>query len=311
VLFINVPIGLFVVLLAPKYVAESPKNPGKFDLIGAVASALGMTGVVFGLVRTADHGWGDAVALISLAVGVLLLIAFILVERGAAQPIMPLGLFADRSRTGAYIGLLLVPMVTLSMQFLLVQFVQVVSGFNPLQAGLAFLPMAAGLFVTAQQAAKPMTKYGAKATSAMGIALLLISTLWLTQITATTSFWAGVFGPLLLAGAGLGFVVVPFNVLIMSTVDPKESGAASGVLQALMMTGASLGVAVLSTVYATVLGENAAPTNDAIAEGMRAGFWASSGFALLALLIVAFVIKSPAKEKAAVPAVPEVAEQAG
>lgn len=110
------------------------------------------------------------------------------------------------------------------------------------------------------------------------------------------------FGPLLLAGAGLGFVVVPFNVLIMSTVDPKESGAASGVLQALMMTGASLGVAILSTVYATVSGGGTAPTNTDIADGMSAGFLVSTGFAVLALLVALFVIKSPAAHQDTTPA---------
>lgn len=128
--------------------------------------------------------------------------------------------------------------------------------------------------------------------------LLLAGTLWQIQLAATTGYWAGVFGPLLPAGAGLGFVVVPFNVLVMSTVDLKESGAASGVLQALMMTGASLGVAILSTVYATVAGGNTEGGSAAIADGMRAGFWVSTGFAALALLVALVVIKSLAKQAA-------------
>ncbi|MFG2049803.1 MFS transporter [Micromonospora sp. NPDC048935] len=302
VLFVNVPVGLFVLLFARRFVDESPRTVGRFDLPGAATSLVGMVGVVFGLVRTAEQGWNDPLTLVGLSVGVLSLIAFVLLERTAPQPIMPLGVFADRSRAGAYLGLLLVPMVTLSMQFLLILFVQEVSGFNPLQAGLAFLPMAAGLLVTAQNAARPLGRYGAKATAATGVVVLLIATAWLTQISATTGYLAGLFGPLLLAGAGLGLVAVPLNVTIMSTVDPEDAGAASGLLQAIMMSGATLGVAVLSTVYTSVVGdapqvEGTAPTAALIANGMRSGFQVSTGLAVLALLMVLFVIRSPASRR--------------
>ncbi|MFI6236626.1 MFS transporter [Micromonospora sp. NPDC050784] len=299
VLFINVPIGLLVLLFARRFVIEPPKTIGRFDLLGATTSLVGMVGVVFGLVRTADHGWGDRLALVGLSVGVLSLVAFVLVERTATQPIMPLGLFAERSRAGAYLGLLLVPMVTLSMQFLLVLFVQEVSGFSPLEAGLTFLPMAVGLLVTAQNAARPLGRYGAKATAATGVVVILIATAWLTQISATTGYLTGLFAPLLLAGAGLGLVVVPLNVTIMSTVDPKDSGAASGLLQAIMMAGATLGVALQSTVYTSAIEgvprvAGTAPTAAAIAEGMSSGFLVSTGIAALALLTVLFALRSPA-----------------
>ncbi|MEU8288309.1 MFS transporter [Micromonospora sp. NPDC048905] len=299
VLFVNVPVGLFVLLFARRFVDESPRTAGRLDLPGAATSLVGMVGVVFGLVRTAEHGWNDPLTLVGLSVGVLSLIAFVVIERTAPQPIMPLGVFADRSRAGAYLGLLLVPMVTLSMQFLLILFVQEVSGFSPLQAGLAFLPMAAGLLVTARNAARPLGRYGAKTTAATGVVVLLIATAWLTTITATTGYLAGLFGPLLLAGAGLGLVAVALNVTVMSTVDPENAGAASGLLQAIMMAGATLGVAVLSTVYTSVVGDTpqvtgAAPTASLIADGMRSAFQVSTGIAVLALLTVLFTVASPA-----------------
>ncbi|MER7007664.1 MFS transporter [Dactylosporangium sp. NPDC000555] len=294
-LLVNVPIGLLMVLLAPRYVTETPRNPGRFDLIGALTSALGATGIVFGLARAADHGWTDPFTLLPLIAGAVALIAFVVLERRAAHPIVPLGLFADRSRAGAYLGILLVPMVTLSMQFLLVQFMQEVLGFSPLLAGPAFLPMAGGMLITAQNAARPLGRYGARVTAATGISLILAGALWLTQISAATGFWTGIFGPLLLAGAGLGLVVVPFNVTIMSTVDPKISGAASGVLQAAMMIGASLGIAILATVSSinTAAGTPVGTPvgNEAIAEGMRAGFWTSSAFAALALAVTLILLR--------------------
>lgn len=302
VLLINVPIGLVVGLLAPKYVAESPRHPGRFDTLGAVTSALGVTGIVYGLVRSADHGWGDTVGAVMIPVGVLLLVAFVFVERSAAQPVLPLRIFADRGRAVGFLGMLLVPMVTMSMQFLLVQYLQQVSGFSPLLAGLAFLPMAAGLLVTSQTAVRVLGRIGLKPTAVTGAVLIAAGVAWLTAISADTGYLTGIAGPMLLVGAGLGFVVVPFNITIMSTVDQSEAGAASGGLQTVMMTGASLGIAALSSVYAATVnpggGVVALPDPVTISDGMRNAFVASLVFAVVVLALVLFVLPSARKAAA-------------
>ncbi|GGO66131.1 MFS transporter [Nonomuraea cavernae] len=295
VLFINVPIGLFAILVAPRYVAKSPTRAGRFDVSGALTSVFGLVGVALALARTVEHGWQDPVALAALTTGVVLLVAFVLIESRARQPIMPLRLFADRTRAAAFAGLLLIPMVTVSMQFFVVQFLQEVLHHSPLQAGLAFLPMAIGMLLTAQNASKAIAKFSAKTVALVGVALLVAGVAWLVPISAMTSYVAGIAGPLLLAGVGLGLVVVPFNMAIMSTVDPAESGVAAGVLQTAMLIGASVGLAALSTVYASTIEENSAsvtrPTVDAIAAGMGAAFAVSLGFAATALLIIFFVMK--------------------
>ncbi|GII97474.1 MFS transporter [Sinosporangium siamense] len=288
-LLINVPIGLVVLFLTPRYVEESAADSGSFDLVGAVASVAGLTALTFGLVRAADHGWEDGVP--ALAVGVVLLIAFVWLERRVRQPILPLRLFADRTRAAAFAIMLLVPMVTLSMQFLLVQFLQEVMGFSPLAAGAAFLPMAIGMLVAAQYASRLVGRFGAGPVGLGGLAALAAATGWLTRLSAETGYADGVFGPVLLTGVGLGLVIVPFNVVVMTGVDPAESGVASGVLQALNLTGASLGVAILSAVYALVK-PGAGP--QAVAEGMRAAFGAGLGVVAVAtLVVVAFVRKKP------------------
>lgn len=303
VLLINVPIGLVVLLLAPRHVVESPRHAGRFDLTGALTSAIGVVAVVFALVRVAEHGWTDVSLPAILAVGVALLVAFVLVERRAEQPIMPLGLFADRTRAAGFLNMLLVPMVTMSFQFLIIQFLQLVLDFSPLQAGLAFLPMALGLLVTSQNAVKALGRFGTKATAVAGLVMLLAATAWLITISASTTYFGGIFAPMLLVGAGLGLVVVPVNVAIMSTVDPADAGAASGVLQTTMMTGASLGIAILSAVYAATVDSTSAVAigDETIASGMRNGFIASAVFAVLALVVTLVLLKSP-------PAAPAPAE---
>ncbi|SDG94641.1 drug resistance transporter, EmrB/QacA subfamily [Sinosporangium album] len=313
VLFVNVPIGVIVLLLAPKYVQESERHPGRFDLAGAVASVVGLVALTFGLVRAAEHSWSNTATVATLAAGVILIAGFVLIESHAKQPIMPLRLFADRNRAGAFAIMLLVPMVTLSMQFLTVQFLQEVLEFTPLFAGLAFLPMAVGMLVAAQNTAKVLGRAGPKKTGLAGMVVLLAGLAWLTQLSPATGYFTGVFGPMLLLGVGMGLVIVPFNILVMSTADPAESGAASGVLQTVNMTGASLGVAILSAVYTSVLtggtGAGATFAAETVSQGMRTAFTVSLGIGVAALLVVLLVIKTPTPAPAAPE--PEAAEPKG
>ncbi|MGW0484779.1 MFS transporter [Nonomuraea sp. NPDC003214] len=289
VLFVNVPIGLLVIALAPRVLAEAPRRPGRFDVAGALTSVAGLGAVAFALARAAEHGWRDVTALVALACGAGLLAAFVRVEARARQPILPLRLFADRARAGAFAGLLLLPMVTMSTQFLIVQFLQEVLGHNALQAGLAFLPMALGMLLTAQSAPRVITRLTARAVAITGVALIGAGVAWLVPISATTGYVTGIAGPLLLVGAGLGLVVVPFNLAIMSTVAPADTGAAAGVLQTAMLTGASLGIAILSSVYASVAGNTGSTGNAvavAVADGMGAAFTVGLGITALALVLV-------------------------
>ncbi|MDN5727511.1 MAG: MFS transporter, partial [Propionibacteriales bacterium] len=296
VLLINVPIGILVLLLGPKHVAESPRHTGRFDVAGAATSAIGLVAVVFALARTADHGWGDAATIAILVAGAILLAVFVLIERRAEQPILPLSLFADRTRVAGFANMLLVPMVTMSFQFLIIQFLQLVLDYSALQAGLAFLPMAAGLLITSRLATKALAKFGAKPTALTGLLLLTAAAGWLTAISEHTSYFGGIFGPTLLVGLALGLIIVPINVAIMSTVDPADAGAAAGVLQTTMMTGSALGIGILSAIYANTVDSQSAVSisDDLVAHGMRNGFIAATIFAVAALLITLVILKAPA-----------------
>ncbi|MEV5571369.1 MFS transporter [Spirillospora sp. NPDC052269] len=306
VLLVNVPIGVLVVALTPRVVDESPRLGGRFDLAGALTSALGLAALTLGLARVGN--WP-----IAIGVGALLLVAFVLVERRAVQPITPLRLFADRARSSALLALLLIPMTTMSAQFLIVQYLQEALGWGALRAGLAFLPMALGMFATARYAPRVMGVLSWRLVALLGTVLMTGGLAWLAFLPETNGYTLGVAGPLLLLGAGLGFVVVPFNMSIMSTVAPADSGAAAGLLQTAMLTGASMGIAVLSSVYTSSVEGHAATESvraSVIADGMSSAFAVATALATAALLVVLVAFRTPAPTVSEAPLEPAPHEPA-
>src|SRR5215211_5303080 len=140
VLFVNVPIGLLLAALAPLYIAESERQPGRFDLAGAFTSTAGMTALVYGFIRAAEEGWSDAGTIGSFAAAVVLLAAFLSIETRIRQPITPLHMLRERNRAGTYVIMLALAAALFGQFFFLTLFVQDVLGYSPLRAGIAFLP---------------------------------------------------------------------------------------------------------------------------------------------------------------------------
>ena len=248
--FINLPVGLALILAAPRYLPETERGPGRFDMPGALSSTLGMTALVYGIVRSADAGWADPVTVAALVAGVVLLAAFVLNEWRARQPIMPLRLFASRERTGAYAARILFLGAMMGFWFFLTQYLQGVRGYSPLGAGLAFLPMTAVNFVVAVAVPRLTRRLGNGLLLAGGMAVTTIGMLWLSRLTADTSYVAGVALPMVLIGAGQGGVLGPLTAAGISGVAPRDAGAASGLVNVAHQLGGSLGLGVLVTVFA-------------------------------------------------------------
>ncbi len=162
VLFVNVPIAIVIAVLASKVLHESERHAGHFDFAGALLSTLGMVALVYGFIRASQEGWRDPVTLGSFAAAVVLLTLFILNERRSPQPITPLHMFADRNRAGTYGIMLMLACAIFGMFFFLTLFVQIVLGFSPIQAGLAFLPVSVVIAVGAGVTARLLPKYGPK-----------------------------------------------------------------------------------------------------------------------------------------------------
>jgi EmrB/QacA subfamily drug resistance transporter len=302
VLFVNVPIGVAVILTAPRFLPESERQPGRFDITGALTSTAGMTLLVFGFIQAASHGWSNRMAIGAFAAAMVLLAAFLANESRARQPITPLRLFADRGRAGSYLTRLLLVAGMFGMFYFLTQFVQDILGFSPLSAGIAFLPMTAALFSVSRLSPRLLARFGPKALMVAGLIPAVIGMAWLSRISPGSDYVSGVLGPMLLLGGGMGVAFVPLTMASLAGVEPRDSGAASSMVNVTQQVGGSLGLAILVTAFASAsrdaarhpaahLASVAQAHQQAIVHGMASAFTLAAVFDVLALLIVLLVIR--------------------
>jgi EmrB/QacA subfamily drug resistance transporter len=294
VFFVNLPIGLAIAVLAPRYLAEPERHRGRFDLAGAATSATGMLALVYGFIRVASDGWTDGGTVAAFTVATGLLVAFVTIERRAPQPITPLRLLADRRRAGAYLTMLMLPATMFGAFFFLTQFIQEVLRFSPIEAGLAFLPMTGVMFAVVRMVPRVLPRTGARPLLLVGGALIIAADLWLTQVTPDTSYVGGVLGPMVLLGIGAGCSFMPLSTTILAGVAGEDSGAAAGLLQASQWVGGSLGLAVLVTVFGTASRHAATggqPATEVLAQGIAAAFAGAAVVAMAALLTTYVALK--------------------
>jgi EmrB/QacA subfamily drug resistance transporter len=302
VLFINVPIGLAVVAIAPLFVAETPRLPGRFDLAGAVAATAGVTTLVYGFIRAAASGWGDQLTLAAFGAAAVVLALFVVTETRARQPITPMRLFADTSRAGSFIARLLLIAGMFGVFYFLTEFLQKVMGFSPLRAGVAFLPMTFALFGVSRLAPRLMPKVGAKPLMIAGMLPAIASMAWLWRVTPATGYWPGIFGPMLLIGLGMGLVFVPLTTASLAGVPASDSGAASGLVNMLQLAGGSLGLGVLVAVFGTASRHAAshplagltslAQSQQALTHGIATAFGFAALLDVASLLVIITMIRS-------------------
>jgi EmrB/QacA subfamily drug resistance transporter len=302
VLFINVPIGVAVLVAAPLFVAETPRLPGRFDLAGALTATAGVTALVYGFIRAAGSGWGDHLALAAFGAAAVMLAAFIFTETRARQPITPLRLFGDSSRSGSFAARLLLIAGMFGMFFFLTQFLQEILGFSPLRAGVAFLPMSAALFAMSRLAPRLMPRLGAKPLMVAGMLPAIASMAWLSQVTPVARYWPDIFGPMLLLGVGMGLVFVPLTTASLAGVPPEDSGAASGFVNMLQLVGGSLGLGVLVSVYGTATRHAAghpppglsafAQAQHAATHGMATAFGLAALLDVCSLLLIVALVRT-------------------
>jgi EmrB/QacA subfamily drug resistance transporter len=287
-LFINVPIGVVLVALAPAYLPETERHTGEFDLAGALTSTLGMSALVYGLVRAAETSWGNAVALASFAAAALMLTAFVAIERRARQPITPLRLFASRERVGAYAARLLMVGAMFGMFFYVTQFLQGADGYSALKAGLSFLPVTLTIFAMVKVVPRLLGRIGQEPTLIGGLVLALVGLLWLSRISTTTDYWTGIAIPMLLIGAGMGLAFTPLTQAAIAGVDHRDAGAASGLVNAFQQLGSTIGIGLLVTVFAAASEGSGAK---ALAEGVPSTITVSAALIALALAVVLGVMR--------------------
>ncbi len=304
-LFINVPIGVALILAAPRFLPETERRPGQFDLRGALSSTLGMTALVYGIVRAASAGWSDAVTIASFAGGVVQLALFVVNERRAEQPITPLRLFAHRERAGAYAARVLFVGAMFGMFFFLTQYLQGVKGYGPLEAGVAFLPLTLVMFSMVSVVPGLIARFGNARMLATGVAIALTGMAWLSQLSAGTSYLTGIALPMAILGIGAGIAFTPLTAVGVTDVAPEDAGAASGLVNVAHQLGGSVGLGVLVTVFAEATPKltgrslaSATAQADGLAHAISTSLTVGTGMLAAALVVVLAVIRPvrPAEE---------------
>lgn len=293
-LFVNVPIGAVVLVLARRFVTETPRVRGRFDVVGAVTATLGSVAVVHGFISAADRGWTSPVTLASFVAGVALIGLFVHTESRVAAPLLPLALVRNRSRAGALVLMALVVGAQFSTFFLVTQYLQLVLGFSPVATGAAFLPLSLAIFATSRVSARLVGRVGPRPLLLVGTLGLTTSFVWLSTISTTSTYAAHLLGALVLNGVSAALVFMPVTVVVLGGVERTQAGTVSGLLQTAQQLGGAVGLAAIVSVYAS----QAVPGQ--FVPGVEPAFLTAATLALIAFAVAAFVLRGH-RTRAAVP----------
>ena len=251
VLFVNAPIGVGLAVATPFVLADSGRSGGRLAATDAVTSTLGMAALVYGFIHAANPaaGWRNAQTIASFAAALVLLTTFVVMQSRSRQPLMPLRLFRNPTRVGAYTVMLIVGAAVFAMFFFLTQYVQKVMGFSPIKAGFAFLPVSATIVVVAQIASRLVTKVPARALIGGGTFSAGCGLLYLSTLGVGSSYVAHVLPSILLIAVGMGMTFVPITLAAVTGVEAQDTGIASAMLNVGQQVGGTIGLASLITVF--------------------------------------------------------------
>lgn len=306
VLFVNAPIGVAAIVAAKRLVRESHgEERTSMDIAGAFSITAGLVVLVYALVDANDAGWGSGQTIGLLALSVVLLATFVVVELRTRHPIMPLTIFRNRNVASADAVALLVGASLFSMFYFISLYLQQVLGDSALEAGLSYLPLSVAIITSAGVASQLVTRIGPKPVLVSGLVCTTVGLLLFTQVSAGGSFTGDVLIPSLIVAVGLGLSFVSLTIVAVSGVTHHEAGMASGLLNTAQQVGGALGLAVLSSVATARTGSVGGFGPGALTEGFQSAFAVGAGFAalgvVLALLFVPHVKPEAVAEAQEVP----------
>lgn len=294
-LLINVPIAIFAAIAAGAEVRESKaEGERSYDFPGAVTVTGGLLCLVYGFTRAQINGWASPFTIGLLVAAAVLLVAFVLRERGAAGPLLPLRVVLDRNRGGSFLASLLVGVALFGMFLFLTYYMQGILGYSALKTGFAFLPFSAGIIFSAGMASQLLPRTGARSLIGAGLVLAALGMVWFTQIGVHTGYLTHVLPAEVVMSIGLGFAFVPFSNTALIGVAPHDAGVASALVNATQQVGGSMGTALLNTIANSATTSYMATHHPAsrfgelaTVHGFTTGFW--FGVIVLAVGFVAAV----------------------
>ncbi|MFD4368632.1 MFS transporter [Rhodococcus sp. NPDC058521] len=248
---INLPIGVVMLVAGLRLLPETNRTPGRFDIPGALLATLGPALLVYGFVTAGESGWASPETLGTLSLGVVALGALVAVERSAIEPVLPLSLFADRERVGAYLSRGLFIGAMMCFFLFTSQYLQDARGFSALAAGCAFFPMTVVNFAVALAVPRFQRKFSGPALLVAGLMLAAAGLAWLGLVHDTTAYATGIAAPMVLIGAGQGLAFGPMTSSGIVRVAPAQAGAASGTVNSVHQLGGALGMSLVLAVSST------------------------------------------------------------
>jgi len=315
IFWINVPVGIVAVPLALAALPNSFGERVRADLLGVLLAGLGILGLVFGIVRGNDAGWTSFQVLAALIAGGVLVVAFLVRESTTEAPLLPLRLFRDRSFTLANIVAMSFSFGAFGSVFILIQFLQVVQGKTPLEAGVATMPWTLAPMVIAPLTGLFAPRVGTRALIVAGMTLLSGGLFEIALTMTANVAYLTMLPGFLLAGVGMGLVFAPISTAVLVNMAPDDHAKASGTNSTLREMGVALGIAVLTAVF-TGAGGQLTPTGyvSAAVPAVLVGASVLLGSALLALLLPSGIVRaagtpgaaSAGSPEAGVPAAPEL-----
>src|SRR5881227_635871 len=262
VLWVNVPVALIALALTPGLIPESrsESTTRHFDAAGAVSITAGLSLLAYAFLDASTAGWGSVRIISLLALSVVLIGAFVIIELRSAAPLVPFRIFRLRTLTGANTVGLLLGASLFSMFFFISLYMQQVLGYSAIHAGLSYLPLALTIIVAAGIGGQLVTRFGFKPILAAGMLCVALGLLWFSRVSVGGGFLTDILGPSLLAAIGLGFGFVTSTIAAVSGVHEREQGLENGLINTSQQIGGALGLAVLSTIATT-------RTHDLMASG--------------------------------------------
>lgn len=250
VFFINIPIGLLVLLGSRTLVPARPHH-GRLGALGAAIGTAGTFTLVYAITRFAEKGFTDPTTLTLTGMAVLLLAAFVRSQARSRNPLLPLRLFRDRHRTGSYATMLLLAVGPMGILYVITLYLQEVEHYSPLRTGAAWLPFAAGIMLGAGLAPKLLLHVAPRSLATVGALLSAIAAAWLSTIGPGINYWLHLAPAMLLAALGFGLAVIALTQAAVYHVAGNIAGIASALLNTAQQIGVALGLAVLASVAAT------------------------------------------------------------
>jgi EmrB/QacA subfamily drug resistance transporter len=295
IFFVNVPVGVLALALAPRFVRESrSERESTQDIGGAVTVTAGLALLVYGVSNAPAHGWTSSWTISRLAVAVALLVAFLVIESRAKDPLMPFRIFRVHTVAGANVAGLLLGGVVFSNFFILTLYVQNVLGWSALRTGVTFVATAGTAILWAGVAQALVTRIGVKVVMAVGFVGMIAGMLWYTQIPVDASYWSDLFPGYLLVGFALPFSFIPVSIAALAGVQRHEAGLASGLINTAQQIGGAIGVAVTSSVSLTHfnhLTKEGQSFGSAFTSGSQWAFWVMVGISIVGLVATLVLIR--------------------